>query len=451
MPKSRCLPRTAIAVVGLVIPCIAPRWAWAKNSVHGTGSVSIGYSDNISGAPSEPEPGDPERVGDALVTLIPGIVYLHSSETVVFFAAWRHPSNYYLTHPGARVSGDEGDVGLYVDASETDQLLLTLTGTRTTAGQSGFSESEVAAQPGESFTYVGAGLGETWTHQFSEYWSSSQGVSASTVIPVGSDEEDPVRASFGGGLGVSYRWGAFSASLGGDAQASWLPGSETTAPLTNPEPDRLPIIVKGLLTLRGDLSQEWSIDGSGGVVYARDPLVEETYVGPIWGAGVHFAREAWRASLTYRRDINTDLVTARTTLSDTVSLSGGIPISTKHYVGILTTSGVSVNRQISLDETVNDTFYFWIADAAVGWLNPKYPSVLLRYTHLEQLGVDDPSGLLQNFATNTVMATVEWTVPFGRPLMSLKQPQTRVDDADQPIIAPPSQMLPGREQRKDRR
>src|SRR5262245_41455939 len=109
MPLPRCSSRAACAMtaLGTMTLLLVPATAAAQVTIHGTGSISVGYTDNVEGAPSDPKPGDPEKVGDMLVTMIPGLLLTYRTPTIGFFALYQHPANFYMTHPGAQISGDE--------------------------------------------------------------------------------------------------------------------------------------------------------------------------------------------------------------------------------------------------------------------------------------------------------------------------------------------------------
>jgi hypothetical protein len=55
----------------------------------------------------------------------------------------------------------------------------------------------------------------------------------------------------------------------------------------------------------------------------------------------------------------------------------------------------------------------------------------VRYVHLEQFGVGESTGPVQNFHTNQVIATVGWLIP-SRPVPLIGRGRTRVDEGDPP-------------------
>jgi hypothetical protein len=146
------------------------------------------------------------------------------------------------------------------------------------------------------------------------------------------------------------------------------------------------------------------------------------------------ALDGYQAALTYRRNVAPALLTGVTTLSDSVTANGTVPLSRERYIGVQGTVGFAANRQIALDNSVAP-FKTFVADIGVGWFNPRYPNVALRFTHLEQFDVDAGRSAninIANFSSNQLMATVGWTLPSRTRLPAVGPNPARSDGNDEP-------------------
>jgi hypothetical protein len=411
---------------------VAPPSALAQTSLHASGSAAVGYSDNILNAPTEPEEGDPERLADGFLLVSPGLMLVHETQRMRLTLEYQRPVQLYFTEEGNETSGDIGNLAAAIEASDVDTVVLGLTGARTTsyqvAGAVGGGGVAGASVSTEAIDYFQLGATELWAHQLSDDWHLGQSATFASVIPLEEESEDN-RGSAGVSGSVTYRFGDNAVGLEVGVEGSLLPVSDDL--VAAGESDRLPIFTRAALRYRRDFDENWSGDAAGGVVVAVDPLTEEHYVGPIWSGGVHWTQDTWLLSLTYARDVSPNLVTQQITLADAFSLNGGVPIVESLNIAALASTGVSINQDLSLDPEVQGAFYVWTADVGIGWLPPDLPQVAVRYVHLQQFGIEERGGPVQNLYTNQVIASVGWLIP-SRTLPIIGRPTTRVDQGDPP-------------------
>ncbi len=416
-----------MAVAGVLLA----RTATAQTSVHGSGSASVGYTDNIANAPDEPTLNLPPKVGDAFVSVTPGLLLVHESERVELIASYYRPATFFLTNPGNEVSADNGSVAAQIALTETDTLLLGLIGSRTTTralslGQP--QDSQANSLTAEPLSFFSIGVTEQWSHAFDDRWSTSQNLGVATIIPI--DSEQAMRADLTLGLGSTYRFGSNALELQGVLTAAFLPGSgDVSDPVQ--QQDRTPLLASSTLGFRRDLNEVWSISTQFGALTAYDPELGTNYAGLIWGASLSMTlEEGYLASLSYQRSVAPSLLTGLTTRSDSGSLQGTIPLSRDNFVGVLSSVGIAANAQVAVDDSFTTPFNTFVADVGVGWFPPAHPSLLLRYSHLSQLGVDENVFAIANFSTNQVMLTVAWTLPTRDQLPTIVTPKRRVDQGD---------------------
>lgn len=404
--------------------------ARAQSSIHAFGSTSVGYNDNIFNAPDEPRPELPPKVGDAFISVTPGLLFVHEGPRLRLQASYQRPVTFYLDTPGNDFSADNATIIGEAAVTESDTVNVVLAGTRTTTRATPIGQpqdSRLTTITAEPLSFLNLNLTETWWRTFSERWSGSQAASVGLLIPI--DSEQQVRGDLAATLGATYRWGPSAVELETGVVTAIVPGTdEDDDPLFRE--DRAPVIVRATAGYRHDLSETWAASARIGGVVARDPSLEETYVGPIWGAGLSMSLDDYRATLTYDRVAAPALLTGLTTLSDVVALNGSVPLSREYFIAVLASVGFSAGRQIAVDDALSSPFNTLLADAGVGWLDPKYPNVLVRYAHFRQFGVDDDILTITNFATHQVLGTVLFTIPSLQRLPPIGRPRVRNDDAD---------------------
>lgn len=408
---------------------VAPS-ARAQTSIHAFGSTSVGYNNNIFNAPDEPRAGLPPKVGDVFIAVTPGLLFVHEGPRLRLHASYQRPVTFYVDNPANDFSTDNATIIGESALSENDTLNVVLAGTRTTTratpvGQP--QDTQLTTITAKPLSYLNLNLTEQWWHTFAERWSGSQTASFGLLIPI--DSEQKVRGDMGAALGASYRWGPSALEFETGVVAAVVPGNEeATDPLLRE--DRAPIIVRATVGYRHDLSRTWSLSTRVGGVVARDPDLERTYVGPMWGAGLAVSLEDYRATLSYDRVVAPALLTGLTTLSDVVALNGSIPLSREHFIAVMSSVGFSAGQQVAVDDSLTSPFNTFLADVGVGWLDPQYPNVLVRYAHFRQFGVDDNIVTISNFSTHQVLGTVLFTIPSLQRIPTIGRPRVRNDDAD---------------------
>ncbi len=408
--------------------------ASAQLSIHGSGSASVGYNDNISNAPSDPVPGAPVRVGDAFIGVSPGLMLMYQGPRASFVANYQRPATFFVRNPGTEVSADVASFISEFQLTENDTLNLGVNGSRSTSraitlGQP--QDTQLTAVTATPISFITFGVGEQWSHVISERWSLVQAATFTGLVPI-----DSIQAERGdAGLSVSafYRWDQSAISLNAGGTAAYIPGTADTTADPLLQLDRSPIIVSATVGYVQDLSPTWSINTNVGGVVAHDPSVDDTYLGGLWGAGINMVIEDYQAALLYQRTVAPTLLTGITTLSDTVTLNGPVPITRKPAFAALGTVGFSANQQISIDDSVSSPFKTFVADVGLGWLDPRYPNVIVRYTRSQQFDVEpgaEANVAIGNFSANQVMATVAWTLPTLAQPPTIGQRPTRADAGD---------------------
>ncbi|MGE5786415.1 MAG: hypothetical protein ACM3ZE_17590, partial [Myxococcales bacterium] len=74
----------------------SPQPVLAQTTVHATGVVGIGYTDNLFAGPGTAGNQAPRRTSTSYLNLTPGLAVYHSRELSRFFLAYTHPVFVYL-------------------------------------------------------------------------------------------------------------------------------------------------------------------------------------------------------------------------------------------------------------------------------------------------------------------------------------------------------------------
>lgn len=429
----------ALALVGAT----ADVSAQSSTTVHGVGSLSLAYTDNMLGAPSDPPPGQPGPVKVWYLEVSPGIAVIHQSPRALHAFRYTHPFTLYFGHSDANTQSDVAAWQGLFTLSPVDELTLGVTVERSNNQisdlQRGAGQTTATSRlAGDNILFQGR-LSQGYTREISDQWTVSQTSGVATVIPLDVPTPQPNRYDFLVGVVPEYTSGRNAFALVTNATYFYTGEVDEGGVYADSSAQ---IILASQFRWRHDLSVTWSTELSGGLAAAMraDPLRGGVW-GPVALGALRYSDEGYDAELLVNRTLGPDLIVAQTLLADQVLLSGGVPVDRENHIVFETGTGYSYNRVVEVEDSgyvvaapfsspdttadnrVISTYGTWVVDAALGWYPEEAPYVTLRYQHLEQIGNDDDTAPTPSFHRNTVMLTtgMMWPprevpeVPTGTP------------------------------------
>ena len=444
--------RIAAACVALVVMGTgASARAQSDTTLHAVGSVGLGYTDNMFGTPSDPEPGQPGPVGVWMLELSPGLAVIHDSPRALHMFTYAHPFTVYLGHSDATQQSDVGAWRGLFTLSPQDELILGLSAERSNTRlgnlNAGADQTTAASQLTGDNVLLQTRLSQAYSHEYSGQWRMTQSSGVGAVIPLDVPTPQPNRYEILLGGGPEYTTGRNSYGVTGEA--TYFLVSEVDEGGVYVE-SAAQIVLSSVFRWRHDLTETWSTELSGGLAGAMraDPVRGGVW-GPIGLAAVRYASEGYDAGLVVHRSLGPDLLTARTVMADHVLLSGGVPIDRENHIILRTGTGYSHSRSLEVQESgflvvapfatpestddarLVTTFDTFVLDASVGWYPEDLPYVEFRYQHLEQIGEESQIAPAATFHRNMGMLSVGMMWPAREtPRVPQREP-TRVDDGDQ--------------------
>jgi hypothetical protein len=429
--KSRMQPRRyrrLLALVG-VMRLLLPESVQAQTTLHATGLVGISYTDNLLGAPSQPQLGSAPPVSTFYLTLTPGLELYNDNERSRYFLAYSHPFNIYLDHNNLSTSGDVVlGRGIWL-LSPQDELLLGISASRmTTAASLGTPQPGAPAIGDGRSRLLTLGADEHLTHAFSERWQGKQFANAARTETLSGPISLPTFYSTTAGLGVDYALDRNAWGLQTSTTYFWLGQvPEGTVVLGQ----RRQLIVDSFARFRRDLNETWSCEARLGIVNVSD-LGSGIFTAPRWGATLLWNREALSASLGYDRTVTVSMITGYTYLSDTVQANFHMPLVPIAHLSAVAGMGLSHNQILTFNQDLGTLrTYVWASQASVGYFpDTELPQVFLTYSHFEQHNQGGYSVIAPTFTRNTISLFVSGRFP-SRAFSDIPSasPQ-RVDGAD---------------------
>ena len=448
----------ALAVFGSAFGASTPSNAQTATTLHGVGAVSLAYTDNMFGSPSNPAEGQQGPIGVWMLDLSPGIRVIHESTNALHTLTYYHPFTFYLGHSDATQQSDVGVWAGVFRLSPRDEIILGLSAyrsdMRTVALRGAANQTGVAPQATGKNLMLQANFTQGYSHEFSGQWRLAQRSDFGTILPLLVPTPQPHRYQVlvGGGPEYTTARNAFGLDVAGTYYITTSIDEEGFPPA----PSTAQALVEGSFRWRHDLTYTWSTELSVGAAGAvrTDPLRGGVW-GPIASAAVRYANEGYESSLTVRRTLGPNLVTATTVFADEVYLGAGMPISREHQVLLRAGAGFSHNRALvvenraflavppfatpnSSDDARLVTTYNSVGmDASVGWYPDDLPYFEFRFQRTDQFG-SSPNQIVPAAAFHRTLAML--TTGFMWPSRDVppvpaREPG-RVDNADRDSRVP---------------
>jgi hypothetical protein len=374
--------------------------AHAGTSLQALLGASVGVTDNVASAPSNPPPGTAGPEADALFTITPGLALTTGTPRAVQRITYLFNGIFYARHTEADTYTNSLTwLGFFLP---TKKIIL---GTNFAIGegrQSTFNNAAASTsptlivQPAAILDLLTVNAGETMAWEltrrlrlveslgFSESWYIDhlplQGITQTIPGRAGLEyyfAHDVIGAS----LDVSYT--NFLAQLGPVTEAD---GSVDPNGVVSPEQQQLALTP--LAHWRRDFSYFINVRADLGAVVVFDPSnVQNKTIEPAGGAGINFSSRLARFDLSYTHGITTSLLLRANYLTDTVAFRATVLFADHSRWSGSAGAGYSYDRQLDLTTTaVQATGHAITGDISLNFAPWKFLYFYLRYQGTGQIG-----------------------------------------------------------------
>ena len=425
--------RRALAI-GAGVACtllITPAPRASPWSLHATGTMVGGWSDNLANAPEVAQEGEILPQSGAYTQIQPSLLFTLESPRAVHVAtaaldlaryqAGVVPSatNFTMAYRGLLATTPLSEVG--IDSA----LVLGDAGNTLTSG------ARDAAIAGAS-RFRSLTLGQSLRWQATRDWRLSQGASAAGVE---TDTGDGSNRSYNLGLQVGADRGWARTSLGLRGGVSYIAGDDVTG---GPQ-----LAVSAAASVRRDIDPRWSASGSAGVTSLTGVDSDTTRFAPTFDAGVTYLRPVGPViatlGLSARKRIEPNLFLQTVTDTTGATLTGSIPLP---WLRRGPDPIVQVNGSLGFDRAAQivggaATWNVYSADAAVQWSFHETTSMALRYQYFDtdiidlgdQAMMEDPP--VEDFYRHTILVQVSGRFPGRQAARLPDRTPLRVDRANE--------------------
>ncbi|NRA34160.1 MAG: hypothetical protein HRU17_12540 [Polyangiaceae bacterium] len=409
--------------------------AGADTTVHISGTLSYGATDNAFGAPTSPPLDVPQPAKTQVFTAAPALLLFHDRPRSRYLLSYQRPYVYYLDMDGANTVADQLSADGIFDVSESDRLELHLQASSSTLAQhtlNGFGTPGVENQSED--VYVQLNAAESWTRDFSGRWRGLQSMGSGLAWPIDVDVEPAFRYQTFAELGIEHLRERDSYAFLTRGNHFHSNAHRVGAVSTAAENHFL-----GSTTARHrrDLTIVWSIEERLGITSAFDFEGSSAFF-PVGGAALRYHSDGNSAELLVERSVGINLILSQVSQIDSMSLNGGIPLWRQQNLSLSATQRVAHHQ-------VGPRAGYWVESAGtfqsevqVLW-TPEHASIALRYQHFQRFAAGGfaPDRQLFNFHRNLVMLTVGGIFPSRDMGPVSTGASQRVDASDRvPLLAP---------------
>ena len=475
------MPRAlAIATFGVTGLVLAASPVAADNvDYYATANGSVATTDNANGAARSSEAGGPVQnpKGDVFADVRPGflITYLaprmihelnsevdfiyHFGDTrpdVTFRGAWK---SFFIPTPRSELStsieGSQGQLNaLSASANPLESATQVVPPGRVDTANVSFSEN---------LSWVASEGSRVWQRAFGRYTKTlDELVIAGTKAP----DVRTLSGEVGAAIGIdhSFRHDTLLLEAGGSYvdMEKQDPGMRQMGSRHDRQWNP-----RGVVVWQHDINKRWSTNFDGCVVYVMPTGVDEYNPDqerkaapfPVFGGVVAYTDVWGRVQAAARRQVTPNLFIAQNTVSDSLNITGAMPItildqdSQKRAPKVVGLGTIGIERTHLIDPITSETsgrFNVARIDVGVGWSPRPGQTVGLRYELMYQNG-DQIAGMqVPDFLRNTFYFTFALRWPEELQVRVPRRGQSvRADRKDQaplgaePVIVDPQEFLEG--------
>jgi len=431
------LHRTWVAVATVLVLGVGARDARAGRwSLHGVGTATGGWTDNVQNLP--------DGTADFFYEVTPGALFTAETPRMI------HELGYEFRYLGYL---EQTDANSYSNHATWRGFFL-LTPRIETSVEAALEQGQTnafrpplgQATPAEIIPaqtdYIATTANEILRYQWTRNWRLTQGLGFRRMDA--SDVRGNTRAmDIGLSLGGDRSWKKDGVGLTVTVNYIDLYRVLDPQPPDQPDPvvqeDRSQVNLGAVVAWRRDLSENWSsMLGAGATTMfplegGLDPVVSPTGVGtlayfPIWGS----------LRLTAQRTVAPNLYVAENTIADSIGLNAWLPVpllAEDPLEPVFTASaGLSARRFQLVDLATNarETANAYLADVALHYSPVRNSaSIALRYTYFHQdadPNVVDPR--FERYSRHSVMLVLSGRWPEETAAVYPQRDVLRVDESD---------------------
>jgi hypothetical protein len=409
-----------------LISALTTRTVSADPKIQGVGEASLGYTDNLQSAPTEPVAGVAPKEGGAFAVVRPGVVFALSSPRFLHRLSYEFTYNLFFVASRANTTSNRLEYRGFYDLSPRTTLVVGSSvvesnpDTATTLGGTGIL-------PGSTAFIAGAG-DALLTYDLATQWRSWQGVSLLGQTPL-FEAVAPRTAELGARVGLERAF--LEDALGVEARAAYtvIVGGLTVG--GQPAGTQRQLVAAGVASWRHDWGRHFNSAIDAGAMRVERLSTGRGSFYPTGSAALAYSNDVGDAQLSYAHRTTTNALIGQSLLVDEVRLSAGLPISTSPAVSLATSSSYQRGRLIDEDATLAAHLAALLLDAGVGWQVIDTVLLTLRYQYVQQWSDADRPPLPLSFARNAV--TLGATIKFP-PDVQMPRPYRaprRIDRSDE--------------------
>jgi len=387
-------------------------------TVHGAGTASGGFTDNVLSASDDPAPGEAERASDVFTELSPALLVVLDGPRSLSELSYGVRVLLFNDNDAANSLNHQGDwTGVFLLSPRTQ-----LTGNaRVRAGQGNAlaidgdaGGSSFGVLPFGSDSFLSLEGGETIRRQLDRLWAIEQSAALEFRTAGGADTET---RGIEAGTTVGVRRARRSLELGLDVGGRVIDLNREI-----PEAEDFDQTA-GLFDLSAsaarDLGRRWNVRASAGgrMLTPLDDSFATTF-GPVGLLSASYVAERGEVTATVEHSLEPNLFVARNTTTDRALLRGRVPLpfwpdeNDRPRFGITATAGVARVEALALEdnevEAATDVF---LADLGGVWNATRDVTVSLRYQYRKQNADPGLEVTVPSFDRSTVVVSVAGVYP----------------------------------------
>ena len=316
------MARSAAFTLALVTLLLAGT-ARADQSLHATGTVTTGFTNNILGLPNS----DRTLVqSDAFASIAPGALFSYESQKFRVTARYTIAARLFLRQSGANSFSNFLNIRGSTDLSPKSDIELAVSGSagRINAFDAAPADAEIGLEPNGDIAYARTNASGVYTRQLSWEWRFRQLVEGSAFTPT--DETTSINTNWNFGSSMVFERTYKRHQVTGSFEGRYVHNEridEDSGLRIDPD---LQVILGPRIRWLWDISGRLSSALSLGVVrvFAPDDI-ETGLLQPQATAQVNYLKERSTISLRFGHGVTTNSLVGQTSTTDRVELRGYYP------------------------------------------------------------------------------------------------------------------------------
>jgi hypothetical protein len=438
-----------IAAIGVVLAVVWPGPACAGTSLQATLGVSVGVTDNVNSAPTDPVPGNPGRETDLISTITPGLILTLGSARAVQRVTYLFNAILYAKNTSSDTySNNLSWNGFFIPSKRSTLSLsfLISEGRQSTFNNLNDSSTpNVQVQPPAILELLTISASQSFGYELTKRLRLVQQLGFGTTYLLGAGGAEATTQDVNGRVGLE--WSIGRDVLGLDATLDYANFPEQSGPLiaagglVNQNGaitlQQQQITVTPLSRWRRDLTYFLSARAQLGAVVLFDPTQPSALlVQPAGGAGLNLFSSKATADLAYNHSVQPNLLLRANFVTDSATLRGIFLLGERSGFSLNLGLGYAYARQINPDASLGAIAHTVTADATVFYRPYRFLNFFLRYQLEYQHG--DPADLapIPAYYRNTLLFGLTAIYPTEVAAAVPNQPfGLRADGRDAPDIS----------------